>query len=96
MRKSELYDLVSKAQAGDEEAMYQIITVFLPSIRSVRSKAKRDRQEDMEQNIIEMLIKKVSAYDLSQTPDFSTFCRNLIQTADERLPMKNGSTMIEK
>lgn len=75
--KNELYDLVLQAQKGDTKAMYQIISMFSSTIQSARTKIKPDRQDDLEQNIIETLIKKIMTYDLSQTPDFSAFCRQL-------------------
>jgi hypothetical protein len=75
--QNELLDLVQRAQNGDEEALYLIISSFLPTIRKARRKLKSDLQEDMEQDIIETIIKKVLSYDVTKTPNFSAFCRNL-------------------
>jgi DNA-directed RNA polymerase specialized sigma subunit len=75
--ENELFDLVQKAQNGDVEALFQIISTFMPTIRSARKNMKRDRQDDLEQSIIETIIKKVLSYDISETPNFSAFCRKL-------------------
>ncbi|MFD3260763.1 helix-turn-helix domain-containing protein [Paenibacillus lentus] len=71
--KKELFDLVYHAQNGDREALYQIIVAFTPAITGARQKVKYDRQEDLEQSIIEIVIKKILSYDLDQVPDFSKF-----------------------
>lgn len=75
--ENDLFDLVQKAQQGDKDALSRIIDAFAPAIRSVRSYTKPDLQDDLEQTIIEIVIKKIMSYDLSQTPDFSTYCRQL-------------------
>lgn len=75
--ENELFDLVVKAQEGDSGAMYEIIKIVLPALRNARHGIKPDRQDDLEQSIIEIIIKKVMSYDLSTTPDFTTFCRQL-------------------
>lgn len=38
---------------------------------------KADRQDDLEQNIVETIMHKIITYDLTQTPDFSAFIRQL-------------------
>ncbi|CAH1200517.1 hypothetical protein PAECIP111893_01408 [Paenibacillus plantiphilus] len=75
--ENELYDLVSRAQRGDKDALSQVIDLFSPAIRSARSHTKQDLQDDLEQTIVETVIKKIMSYNLDQTPDFSTFCRRL-------------------
>jgi len=75
--KNELFDLVQQAQNGNKDAMYEIITMFRTVIRNARYKLKADLQDDLEQVIVETIIKKVMAYDLTQAPDFSSFCRQL-------------------
>ncbi|MCR8845084.1 helix-turn-helix domain-containing protein [Paenibacillus sp. SC116] len=71
----ELFDLVALAHRGDKDAMMSIINRFTPVINSVRCKTKYDRQDDLVQNIIELLIKKIMAYDLTTTLDFTAFCK---------------------
>ncbi|GAB6989096.1 helix-turn-helix domain-containing protein [Paenibacillus pini] len=73
--KNELYDLVLRAQNGDNDALQEILTIISPKIRFARTQIKPDRQDDLEQNILETLIRKIMTYDLNQTPDFSAFCR---------------------
>ena len=80
---NDLFDMVHRAQCGDNEAMYEIIASFLPAIRYARQKIKPDQQDDLEQNIIETLIKKIMSYDLSKSPDFSAFCRQLNKVHEE-------------
>ncbi|CAM4438913.1 helix-turn-helix domain-containing protein [Paenibacillus tarimensis] len=74
----DLYELVKLAQAGDGEAMQDIITMLLPVIRAARRSMKPDRQDDLEQNLIELIIRKVYDYDLSGVPDYTAFSRNFI------------------
>ncbi|OMF30750.1 hypothetical protein BK133_16550 [Paenibacillus sp. FSL H8-0548] len=75
--ENELFDLVQRAQNGDNEAMHEIISFFMPAIKSARYKMKADRQDDLEQNIVETIMHKIITYDLTQTPDFSAFIRQL-------------------
>lgn len=75
--ENELFDLAQKAQNGDKDALQEIISMFMPAIRCARYKLKSDRQDDLEQNIVETIIKKIMTYDLAQTPDFSAFCRQI-------------------
>lgn len=35
--ENELFDLVQRAQNGDQNALYEVITMFTPAIRSARS-----------------------------------------------------------
>ncbi|MFD0695435.1 helix-turn-helix domain-containing protein [Paenibacillus sp. GCM10027628] len=81
--ENELFDLVLKAQNGDSKALDLIITSVSPTIQSVRKQIKYDRRDDLEQNLIEALIKKILSYDLKQTPDFSSFCRQISNGGDE-------------
>lgn len=74
---NELFDLVLKAQNGDKEAMYRIIDIISPAIRSARNSTKQDLRDDLEQTIVEMIIKKTLSYNVFATPDFSAFCQQL-------------------
>ncbi|PZD96704.1 hypothetical protein DNH61_05750 [Paenibacillus sambharensis] len=80
--EKELYELVKLAQAGDEEAMQDIITMLLPAIRAARKSMKPDHQDDLEQNLIELIIRKVQDYDLSGIPDYTAFSRNFMDTQE--------------
>lgn len=51
--------------------------MFVPAIKRARRKINREAQDDLEQDIIETIIKKISTYDLSRAPDFSTFCQQM-------------------
>jgi DNA-directed RNA polymerase specialized sigma subunit len=77
--ENEIYDLVLSAQNGDTESMILIINSLLPIIRKLKRKIERDRQDDLEQTIIETVIKKTLTYDITQAPDFSSFCSKLIK-----------------
>ncbi|MNW57440.1 hypothetical protein D3C74_352480 [compost metagenome] len=81
--EDELYDLVMLAQEGNTEALSRIIDTFLPIIRNTRHKLKLDRQDDLEQTIIEIIIKKVKTYDLSQAPDFTAYCHQILNFNDQ-------------
>jgi len=78
----ELFDLVLQAQKGDVVALNQLIIIFRPSISNARFKVKSDRQDDLEQSIVETLIRKIKTYDMSKIPDFTSFCDRLIQNYD--------------
>lgn len=69
----ELFDLVLQAQNGDREAVYEVIKIILPAIKSARNKIEHNNRDDLEQEIMVTLIKKILSYDLTQVPDFSTF-----------------------
>ncbi|MBU5442747.1 helix-turn-helix domain-containing protein [Paenibacillus sp. MSJ-34] len=77
MRKNDLFELVHLAQNGNRDALYEVISIFLPAIRSASYKVKYDRQEDLMQHILEVVIKKILSYDMSRIPNFSEFCENL-------------------
>ncbi|GIP11219.1 helix-turn-helix domain-containing protein [Paenibacillus macerans] len=77
--ENDLFDLVARAQNGDKDALTRIIVRFLPAIRAYRYKAKADRQDDLEQYIIETLIKRIMTYDLTNSPDFTDFCRKQVE-----------------
>ncbi|WP_419871715.1 helix-turn-helix domain-containing protein [Candidatus Pristimantibacillus sp. PTI5] len=70
-----LFDQVRAAQQGDKESLGQIIEAFAPAIRQAKHQTNRNEQEDVQQAIIEMLIHKILSYDLSQTLDYSAFCK---------------------
>ncbi|MGW8444244.1 hypothetical protein ACWGXJ_25365 [Paenibacillus sp. S33] len=72
--ENELFDLVSLAQNGDKEVLAMVISFFLLNLRQARSKVKPDSKDDLEQSIIEILIKKVLTYDLKNVRDFTNFC----------------------
>lgn len=75
--EKDLFDLVQLAQNGDYYALNAIIQSFFPVIRSRRRTVNVNKQDDLEQIIVETVIKKVLTYDLSTTPDFTTFCRDI-------------------
>lgn len=69
----ELFDLVLQAQKGDREAVNEVIKIISPAIKSVRNKIEHNNRDDLEQEIMVTLIKKILSYDLTQVPDFSAF-----------------------
>ncbi|MEC0373706.1 helix-turn-helix domain-containing protein [Paenibacillus chibensis] len=75
-----LFDLVKKAQVGDKQALDKIITNMQPLIKKIQLQARRVEQDDIQQSIIEIIIKKIMAYDLDQTPNFTTFCDDLLKS----------------
>jgi hypothetical protein len=75
--RNDLYSLTHRAQNGDEDALNEIITMLGPAIRSARSKVRYNLQDDVEQDLVEIIIKKIKSYDLSHTPDYSSFCHEL-------------------
>ncbi|EFM08580.1 hypothetical protein PaecuDRAFT_4591 [Paenibacillus curdlanolyticus YK9] len=75
--ENDLFELVARAQDGDKEALVTVISYIAPAIHGARCKMKGDRQDDLEQVIIETVIKKIMSYDLHTTPDFTDFCRHI-------------------
>ncbi|MEK4060936.1 MULTISPECIES: helix-turn-helix domain-containing protein [Paenibacillus] len=71
--RDDLFDLVQLAQKGDHKALEAIIQSFFPAIRSQRMNVAADRQDDLEQVIVETMIKKILSYDLTNSPDFTSF-----------------------
>ena len=80
-----LFDQVRAAQQGDKEYLGRIIEAFAPAIRQAKRQMNRNEQEDVQQAIIEMLIHKILSYDLSQTLDYSAFCKLNQCKSDARL-----------
>ncbi|HWO95594.1 helix-turn-helix domain-containing protein [Paenibacillus ehimensis] len=72
--KTDLFDLVHFAQAGDKKAMLSLVERFTPLIRkSCRSVKQQDRQ-DIEQQILEKIIIAMKNYNLEEVPDYLAFC----------------------
>ncbi|WNS41901.1 helix-turn-helix domain-containing protein [Paenibacillus sp. MMS20-IR301] len=69
-----LLTMVVKAQAGDREALQQILNRFKPFIQRVACTASVNERDDLEQDLTEMLIKKIMNYPLNSAPDYSSFC----------------------
>lgn len=67
---NDLYDLVEKAQHGDQGAILQLILWFLPLIQKTKKYTNTQDKEDLEQHLIERFIHIVLRYDLSQVPNF--------------------------
>lgn len=79
MKETDTFDLVMKAQCGDQESMNQIIKFFHPVIQSVVLKTRLQDQKDVEQVLSERIIRVVQSYDLNSIPDFSTFCKKVCE-----------------
>ncbi|MCZ8519753.1 MULTISPECIES: helix-turn-helix domain-containing protein [Paenibacillus] len=77
MNSETLYERVKRAQLGDQEAMNEIITAFLPLIRRTCRSVPPQEREDWEQGLILRLMKAVRTYDLSTVPDFRDFCQEI-------------------
>jgi DNA-directed RNA polymerase specialized sigma subunit len=80
--ENDLFDLVQLAQNGNLQALESIIQAFFPAIRSQRMNVTTGRQDDLEQVIIETVIKKILSYDLSKSPDFTSFCRERVMDSN--------------
>lgn len=61
----ELKELVLKAQQGDEKALEEILTRFLPAVKKY-SRIMGYEQEDAVQDLREVLIKVIKSYQLSK------------------------------
>lgn len=68
-----LYELVKKAQQGDELALQQLIDQFEPKIKKVVNQLTVKDKEDLIQTIKVKLIEKIKHYDLDGLPGFWDF-----------------------
>ncbi|USB33976.1 helix-turn-helix domain-containing protein [Paenibacillus sp. YPG26] len=81
MENDTLLDLVTKAQQGDRDALYQVLHRFSPLIKKHSRMAPPSDQEDLEQSIHEKLTEKILSYDLSRIPSFTDFISSLDRDA---------------
>lgn len=75
--ENDLFDLVQLAQNGNLKALESIIQTFYPAIRTQRMNVITGRHDDLEQVIVETVIKKILSYNLSKSPDFTSFSENI-------------------
>lgn len=72
-QKLPLFDLVAKAQEGDNNSLREILDIFYPYIKQISRQRKVQEQEDVEQEITLVIISKILNYDLYTTYNFSQF-----------------------
>jgi hypothetical protein len=77
MDNKDLYDLVRDAQSGNKQALAQVLDMFYPDIKRVSRKRKKQEQGDLEQDLIERIIKAILKYDIASTPDLTQFCSEI-------------------
>lgn len=68
-----LIDLVKDAQSGDQKALLTIVQRFYPAIKKVKKKISSQEQEDLEQELLEKIIRAILSYDLNMEMDLSHF-----------------------
>ncbi len=80
MKDSEcsLFKLAKKAQGGDQSALWTVIKRFYPAIKKLRRKTNIQDQDDLEQEIVEKMIRAILTFDLN-TPVDQTYLRKSIQ-----------------
>ncbi|WP_051775305.1 helix-turn-helix domain-containing protein [Paenibacillus tyrfis] len=84
-----LFKLVKKAQGGDQSALWTIIKRFYPAIKKLRRKTNIQDQDDLEQEIIEKMIRAILTFDLN-TPVDQTNLRKSIQYFRNKDPGSNN------
>lgn len=72
-RRNNLRELVEAAQSGDQNALMEIVRRFDPLIKKVKRKMVFQEQDDLEQEIMEKLIRVILAYDIHAPTDFTSF-----------------------
>ncbi|WP_438350933.1 helix-turn-helix domain-containing protein [Paenibacillus sp. FA6] len=77
MTDIDLFILVQRAKAGDKEAMNQIIVMFRPLIIKVSQRAKPNERSDLQQDIIEKVIRSVLSYDMNSLPDYTEYIEQI-------------------
>lgn len=73
MENETLLELVTKAQSGDRDALYQILYKFAPLVKKHSRMVGPSDQEDLEQSIHEKLTEKILSYDRSHIPNLTEF-----------------------
>ncbi|WP_296979244.1 helix-turn-helix domain-containing protein [Thermobacillus sp. ZCTH02-B1] len=64
---------MAAAQSGDQHALMEIVRRFDPLIKKVKRKMIFQEREDLEQEIVEKLIRVILAYDINVPADFTSF-----------------------
>jgi DNA-directed RNA polymerase specialized sigma subunit len=94
-KRESLRQLVAAAQSGDQHALMEIVRRFDPLIKKVKRKMIAQDQDDLEQEIIEKLIRVILAYDMDAPADFTSFrklIRDFVREAVEiRCPPPDGT-----
>ncbi|WP_240416634.1 helix-turn-helix domain-containing protein [Paenibacillus periandrae] len=80
MIEPDLYDLVVQAKSGDRGAMEEIVELFQPIIQKSCWRAKPQERLDLQQQMVEKIIRAVFAYDLESIPDFTQFTANISES----------------
>lgn len=79
-----LIDLVKEAQSGDQKALLAIIHRFYPAIKKVKKKISSQEQEDLEQELLEKIIRAILLYDLNMEIDLSHFKESIKAFMNEK------------
>jgi DNA-directed RNA polymerase specialized sigma subunit len=69
--------LVEAAQSGDQNALMEIVRRFDPLIKKVKRKMAFQERDDLEQEIMEKLIRVILAYDIHAPADFASFRKRI-------------------
>jgi len=72
-KRNNLRELVEAAQHGDQNALMEIVRRFDPLIKKVKRKMIHQERDDLEQEIMEKLIRVILAYDIDSPADFTSF-----------------------
>ena len=94
-RRSHLRELVEAAQSGDQHALMEIVRRFDPLIKKVKRRMVVQERDDLEQEIIERLIRVILAYDIHSPADFTSFrkcIRAFVRETVERRPSPPNGT----
>jgi DNA-directed RNA polymerase specialized sigma subunit len=75
--RSNLRELVAAAQGGDQSALMEIVRRFDPLINKVKRKMIFQERDDLEQEIMEKLIRVILAYDINRPTDFTSFRKSI-------------------
>ncbi|WP_019007837.1 helix-turn-helix domain-containing protein [Cohnella laeviribosi] len=76
--KSNLRELVGAAQSGDQIALLEIVQRFYPLIKKVKRKMILQERDDLEQEILEKIIRVILTFDINSSADL-TYFRNSIK-----------------
>lgn len=82
-KRESLRQLVEAAQNGDQHALMEIVRRFDPLIRKVKRKMIVQERDDLEQEIIERLIRVILTYDIRAATDCASLRKRIYEFVRE-------------
>lgn len=81
----QLYKLVKEAQSGHQFALRTIIKKFYPIVLKTRKRINIQEQDDLEQEILEKMIRAILTFDLNTPVDLTHFRKSIKSFFNEEI-----------